>query len=556
MTTYQSLLVSGARGWHSGNQTIRWSFMGSQVPSYYPRIDTDGDGFPDMIMIDPDDPSVDLPINTNPYMIAGERYLAGRAIAAWDEVARVNLAQSPSGTIGDIAFGVADFVMAPDLFGFGFFPGTLGTPRRSGDIWINLRSSVQRNAELGDTGWATYLHELGHALGLRHPDEDPNNYAGDPRNNNQYTVMSYVEHPGQAGVSFADVAWPITPMIFDIQALQKLYGPNLTTRSGNNTYFGPTVAGTTRAYALYDDGELGNDITAILTVWDAGGTDTFSAANQTDAVTLNLNPGTFSTIGHMAHNIGVAAAVTVSGRVVNLIENAIGGPAGDRLIGNVAANLLDGRGGADIMRGGAGNDTYVVDQRGDQIAESGNGGTDTVRTYASLVLPAYVEDLTLLGSATSGSGNSSANYIVGTGAGNILRGLAGADRLSGAGGADRLYGGTGHDDLRGGADADRFYFDTALGGANVDDLLDFARADDTIMLDRSVFTAIAANGVLAPSAFRNGPAALDANDRIVYDSATGDILYDRDGSGSAAAILFATVAPGTALNSADFVAIA
>lgn len=91
-------------------------------------------------------------------------------------------------------------------------------------------------------------------------------------------------------------------------------------------------------------------------------------------------------------------------------------------------------------------------------------------------------------------------------------------------GNDNLFGGGGNDYLTGGTGLDRFRFDTILNAAtNVDDILDFSVADDAIFLDRDIFTGIAADGTLAASAFVNGTAAGDANDRIIYDGATGSI---------------------------------
>jgi serralysin len=156
--------------------------------------------------------------------------------------------------------------------------------------------------------------------------------------------------------------------------------------------------------------------------------------------------------------------------------------------------------------------------------------------------------------AINGTGNGGANTITGNGGANVLSGGAGADTLTGGGGLDDLYGGTGQDDLTGGTGADNFRFDSALSAAtNVDDILDFSVVDDTIQLDRDIFTGITVDGTLAAGAFHAGTAAADADDRIVYNAATGEIFYDADGVGGAAQILFAAVNAGTALTNADFV---
>ncbi len=148
------------------------------------------------------------------------------------------------------------------------------------------------------------------------------------------------------------------------------------------------------------------------------------------------------------------------------------------------------------------------------------------------------------------------NVIAGNHGANTLRGEGRNDRLSGGGGADDLYGGVGSDRLTGGAGADDFFFDTVLNVRNnVDTISDFNVVDDTIQLDDDIFTAVGAVGTLSAAAFRSGSAAQDADDRIIYDSATGRIYYDADGNGSGAAVLFAQVAAGTAMTNADFMII-
>jgi Ca2+-binding RTX toxin-like protein len=136
---------------------------------------------------------------------------------------------------------------------------------------------------------------------------------------------------------------------------------------------------------------------------------------------------------------------------------------------------------------------------------------------------------------------------------DTLYGNDGTDRLNGAAGNDVLIGGKGSDTLIGGNGKDKFVFDSALKAANIDSILDFVTADDTIQLDNLVFTAFAAEGLLAGSAFTTGTEATDANHRIIFDSATGALFYDADGLGGNAAVQFATIAGiEGALSASDF----
>lgn len=138
------------------------------------------------------------------------------------------------------------------------------------------------------------------------------------------------------------------------------------------------------------------------------------------------------------------------------------------------------------------------------------------------------------------------------GAGNdILNGGAGNDRLHGGAGDDILNGGAGHDRLSGGAGDDTFVFDIAPGSANHDRILDFSSADDIIQLDSTVFAGLAA-GALDAGALVIGKSAVDENHRIIYNKASGNLLYDADGAGGAAAVKFTAVGHGTSLTAGDF----
>jgi Ca2+-binding RTX toxin-like protein len=191
------------------------------------------------------------------------------------------------------------------------------------------------------------------------------------------------------------------------------------------------------------------------------------------------------------------------------------------------------------------------------VSERAGEGTDRVIASENVHLYDNLESLVLTGTAAIGGGNGLANSILGNSAANRLYGGDGEDRLNGGGGDDRLSGGEDADSLTGGTGRDRFRFDSGIDGTdNVDSIEDFVAADDTILLDRAIFDAIASDGRLAPSAFRAGTEAADATDRILYHEASGRIFYDADGSGaSAVAVLFATVDAGTILTAADFVAV-
>ncbi|HEV2746679.1 MAG TPA: M10 family metallopeptidase [Allosphingosinicella sp.] len=430
---------------------------------------------------------------------------------------------------------------------------TLGVIRGA-DVEINMHRAGPRGGwAIGDWNFSTLTHELLHTLGLNHAGD----YNGDSghaqdyesaaeymQDSGQYTVMSYwaASATGADHVAGGKLHFAATPLVHDIAALQALYGANMTTRTGNTVYGFHANAGR----ASYD---LGRDPHLVFAIWDAGGRDTLDLSGYATASRIDLAEGGFSGGGGMTDHIAIAHGA--------VIENAVGGAGNDLLLGNAAANRLDGGGGADRMAGGLGDDVYLVDHASDRALEGASGGgTDMVRSSAGFTLAAGLETLVLTGAAAAGTGNALANRILGNAAANLLAGERGADLLEGGGGNDRLFGGLGNDRLRGGAGEDLFYFDAALHRSlNVDRILDFAAADDTIRLDLDVFTGIAADGRLAAAAFRASAEAQDSTDRILYDAATGRIFYDADGSGEAAAILFARVAPGTELGAADFQAV-
>lgn len=216
--------------------------------------------------------------------------------------------------------------------------------------------------------------------------------------------------------------------------------------------------------------------------------------------------------------------------------NGTGNSSANRITGNGAANTIDGgTGGLDVLMGGAGNDTYLTDF-GDTVIEAAGAGTDTVISKITMTLSANVENLVLQPNlAINGTGNTGANDLTGNNVTNTLNGMAGNDVLTGGSGADS------------------FVFSTALGSGNVDRITDFNVAADTIWLENAIFTGLAA-GTLAASAFVGNTSgnAADASDRIIYETDTGRLYFDRDGTGSAAKVHFATIGTNLAVTNADF----
>jgi len=260
-------------------------------------------------------------------------------------------------------------------------------------------------------------------------------------------------------------------------------------------------------------------------VTDGGDTITEASGEGTDTVRASVS----LTLGSNLESL----VLTGSGAI-----NGTGNSGANTLTGNSGNNTLDGGGGPDVMIGGAGNDTYVTDG-GDTITEnSGQGtGTDTVRSSVTFTLGSNLENLVLTGSsAINGTGNSAVNSLTGNGGNNSLNGGAGNDTMTGGGGSDT------------------FVFDTTLGSSNVDTIADYNVAADTIRIDNAVFAGLA-TGTLKASAFvanASGNAA-DASDRIIYESDTGKLFFDKDGTGSAAKVQFATLDKNLALTHADFI---
>jgi Ca2+-binding RTX toxin-like protein len=271
------------------------------------------------------------------------------------------------------------------------------------------------------------------------------------------------------------------------------------------------------------------------------GDDFYSVDNPGD-VAYELEGGGLDTVATLS-------SYTLAANIENLQSLHIAGSDPLALTGNSlnnfiwatqGNNVIDGGAGADVMIGYGGNDFYFVDNGADNVIEEAGGGTDTVGATANYTLNANVENL-----QAAVIGGTAALNLTGNDLNNFIWGTQGNNILAGGGGIDRLYGYAG---------ADQFLFNTAASASNFDFLGDFQAGTDKIVLDNSVFTALS-DGALSSSAFVTGTAAADADDRIIFDSASGSVYYDADGNGSGAALLVAYVPVGQALTAADFLVV-
>jgi serralysin len=327
-------------------------------------------------------------------------------------------------------------------------------------------------------------------------------------------------------------------------------------------------------------GEFGNDTYIVDNVGDnvielAGqGIDTILSSISTSLSVggkLNVENLTLTGLGAIV-GIGNALNNSITGNNANNGISGLGGNdslsglgGNDIMLGGAGNDFLNGGLGSDTMRGQTGNDSYVINAPGDAVIELAGQGIDTIissiSTSLSLAGRLAVENLSLTGTAVVGIGNALNNTIFGDAMNNNLIGLGGNDRLFGGVGADVLQGGVGSDFHNGGAGVDQIItgsgfdtilFNAPLGIANFDRVLDFAPVFDTMQLENSVFIGLTQGAFLPANDFHIGAAAADASDRIIYNSATGNLFFDVDGTGGIGQVLFADLAGGLALTASDF----
>ena len=426
----------------------------------------------------------------------------------------------------------------------------------SNRVRVNTEGGSWTDTAIGQSLARLMMHELGHTLGLAHAGdydgagftyEDDAAYIEDTT---MYSIMSYFSGTN-SGADYPGLETDIvTPRSHDMLVLQNIYDVNWETRDGDTTY-GYNASGVSDVY------DFDFNPTLVLTIWDGGGEDTLDLSGDGTGVTLDLNPGAFSSTHGMTYNISLAYLPDEILAGYNaLIENAVGGWGNDTLIGNDGDNILQGGpahdylfggNGADMLYGGTGADTMSGGHGIDMFF--GSTGIDTVDYSYSIAdwtidLGDVWDDVVknqAWGTATTGGddeylfdienlvmgdgddhvtgssfdndikGGDGTNWIYGMGGDDTLQGGADTDwifggedvdTVTGAAGADRLYGGDDDDTLIGGDGEDRLY------GGNDDDHLFGGDDNDRLYGGYGVDTLFGYGG-----------------DDLIYGSYGGDDLY-------------------------------
>ncbi len=405
--------------------------------------------------------------------------LARWALEAWEMVADLDF-QETSGS-ADIRFDDNS-------------PSAFSNSTRSGGTIIEASVTIgtdwlaRHGTTIDSYSFQTYMHEIGHALGLGHQGHYngiASYYSGASFGNDswQLSLMSYFNQTDNVttGASYAALA---TPMLVDILAIQKLYGAATGGITAGDTVWGDGSSLGNYLGALYraaGDPALNRGGPLALTIFDEGGIDRLNLGSDGHDLNIDLRGAGISDTGGLVGNMVIARDT--------VIEQLVTGAGNDRIQGNLADNLIETGAGADtvhagrgvdLVYGGGGNDTLVGAGGADQL----HGGADDDR---------------LVGNNGDDRlwGDDGDDRLVGGRGLDALYGGNDNDDLSGAGGADTLHGDAGNDRLRGNADSDR------LEGGDGDDVLEGGVGDDLLQGDAG-------------------------NDRLRGDSG-GDLLLGGDG---------------------------
>ena len=353
---------------------------------------------------------------------------AKAAMSLWGDLINLNLVET-SGSTADIRIAASS---APKT-AWAYAPGSSG---EAGDVWFGTSAGYYTSPKAGNYGFHTFIHELGHSLGLTHPHENKlgsgnysaeevtegglcpccagsmhgnmsassdayfassntlsntGAYGADTRSNSQdamaYSIMSYSSYANDGRGGYSNGTWDYaqTPMLRDVAAVQYLYGANYETRSGDTVYSWSSTTGEKYINGVGAGAPGGNKV--FETLWDGGGRDTIDLSTYKSGLTIDLAPGGWANFGNsQIANLGdghkapgnVAFAYLYQGDERSLIENAIGGSGNDVIKGNAADNVLIGGAGNDYLEGVSGTNILAGASIGGELSLLGMNKSDWI----------------------------------------------------------------------------------------------------------------------------------------------------------------------------------
>ena len=369
----------------------------------------------------------------------------------------------------------------------------------------------------GNYAYFTIIHEIGHTLGLKHAHEAMGKFGAMPsdRDATEFTVMSYRSYVGASTSYYTNAGWsyPQTLMVYDIAALQKLYGANYATNNTDTVYQWNPSTGELFVNGVGQGASGANQV--YMTVWDGGGNDTYDFSNYATGLAVSLQPGGWSvTSAQQLANLGngqsavgsIFNALLYQSNPASLIENVNGGSGNDTIFGNSASNVFRGNGGNDYIDGQGGSDTavyagneadYNYQQNADgswTVADLRGGSPDGVDTLENIRFLKFADTTVIIDTSPSVISGTNSNDIIdatrtvagqlttcdwndtvyGMAGNDMINALGGDDQIYGGAGSDTLYGGGGNDLVDGGSGADKMYGGTGNDTYVVDNKSDVA----------------------------------------------------------------------------------